>query len=172
MKEAVSRLAVSSMIAVLGVVALMTVCDPLDFRPSVVAWLIYVVSAGVVLNTSRGERPLRLLGLAVLPGCVPGIAVVFLLYFAQMAGGPAAPPPCLVSLPLGWPGAVWFLGALSVLSTVSIFLFSFARTPITGLVRLISHDKTPGKIATVEKTVRALLSLAGAVSLLFAAIFG
>lgn len=148
------RLAVSSIIAVLGFIALNRVCGIL---PDVIVWwLFYCVGSGVVLNSEAGSPPRTLALLSVLPAFVP----VLMLGFFVLAGEWV----CL-SMP-----SPWIAVLLPVVSWFSIFVFSFARTPLNQVLQILIHPDTEQKakraitvaqlvIAGIATIALALISL-------------
>lgn len=128
------RLALSSIVAVLGFVALNQACG--EVPGVVVWWLIYCIGSGAVLNSEAGESPKTLAVLSLLPASVP---VMMLGFFVI-----AEKPVCL-SMP-----SKWIPYMLPVVSWFAIFIFSFSRTPLRSFVE---HLIAPG---AEEKAKRAI----------------
>ena len=153
-QEILGRLAISSIVAVLGFIALNQACGVM---PSVaIWWLLYCIGSGTVLNSETREPPKVLALLSVLPAFVP----VLMLGFFVLAENPV----CL-SLP-----SPWILLMLPVVSWFAIFVLSFSRAPLLQLVEILVRPDTEQKakraismiqllIAGVTGSVLALLTL-------------
>jgi hypothetical protein len=135
------RLAISSIIGVLGFVALNQSCGVM---PNVaIWWLLYCIGCGTVLNSEAGEAPKALAVLSILPAAVP---VLMLGFFV------VAKKPVCVSLPSPWiplilPPASWF----------AIFVFSFARTPLSGFVETIGRAETEAKAKRAVSVIQLII---------------
>lgn len=123
------RLAVSSIVAVLGFIALNRACGVL---PDVIVWwLFYCVGSGVVLNSEAGSPPRNLALLSILPALVPVLMLGFFVLAERHV--------CL-SMP-----SPWIAVLLPIVSWFSIFVFSFARTPLNQLLQILIHPDTEQK---------------------------
>src|SRR5262245_43157622 len=112
--DSLGRLALSSIFAVLGFIALIRRCGV--FPTLIVWWLFYCIGCGVVLNTEKGEQISALAIMALLPAAIPIAMAGFFVAVDR--------PLCL-----SMPGSATLL-LLPVASWFSIFVFSFARGPL------------------------------------------
>ena len=144
------RLGISSIVAVLGFVALNQACGKL---PDVVIWwFIYCIGSGIALNTGRGEHIKDLAKLATIPALTP-IAMAGFFVLAQM--------PVCISVPSPW---VFLL--LPIASWIAILVFSFARSPLHDIVTWILH---PESEVIAKRVISALqVVIAGIVSIALA----
>lgn len=139
---ALGRLALASIVGVLGFIALNQSCGVM---PNVVIWwMIYCIGAGVVLNTETGEAPKTLAVLSIFPALVPALMAGFFVL--------AEKPVCL-SLPSKW---IPFM--LPVVSWLAIFIFSFARTPLRGLIELLVRPDTEQKASRAISVAQILIT--------------
>lgn len=143
------RLAVSSIIAVLGFVALNRACDLL---PDVIVWwLFYCVGCGVVLNSEAGDRPRTLALLSILPALVPVLMLGFFVLSERH-----------LCLSLSSP---WIAILLPIVSWFSIFVFSFAREPLRGVLELFIDPDAEKKVTRAITVVQILITGIVAVAL-------
>jgi len=148
-KEQLGRLAISSIIAVLGFVALLNSCGLI---PGVVIWwLIYAIGCGVVLNTEEGEAPRILALLSLLPALIP----IAMAIFFKIAGR---------DLCLSLPG-ISVLFMLPITSWFSIFIFSFARSPLAAFVKWIIEGSSEEKVKKVVTVIQLIISGVAAIAL-------
>lgn len=139
---ALGRLALASIVGVLGFIALNQSCGVM---PNVVIWwMIYCIGAGVVLNTETGEAAKTLAVLSIFPALVPALMAGFFVL--------AEKPVCL-SLPSKW---IPFM--LPVVSWLAIFIFSFARTPLRGLIELLVRPDTEQKASRAISVAQILIT--------------
>lgn len=142
MQAILGRLAVSSIVAVLGFVALNQACGVM---PNVIIWwLLYCIGSGTVLNSETGEPPKVLALLSALPAIVP---VLMLGFFVL-----AEKPVCL-SLP-----SPWIPLMLPVVSWLAIFILSFSRTPLRGFVEILVRPDTEQKAKRVISMLQLLIA--------------
>lgn len=124
------RLAISSIVAVLGFIALNRTCGLL---PDVIVWwLFYCVGCGVVLNTEAGDQPRTLAVLSILPAIIPVLMLGFFVLVEKYV--------CL-SFPSPWVAVL-----LPIVSWFSIFVFSFARAPLRNVVDISLRPNTEEKV--------------------------
>jgi len=147
--EEMGRLAVSSIVAVMGFIVLNKACGLI---PDVIIWwLLYAIGSGVVLNTEQGERPATLMKLSILPAIVP----VLMLVFFTIVG---------IDLCLSLPSP-WIILMLPIVSWVSIFIFSFARAPISQFVSWVVTGGSVNKINKVITAIQIIISGVAAIAL-------
>ena len=143
------RLAVSSLIAILGFIALNRACGVL---PDVIVWwLFYCVGCGVVLNSEAGDEPRTLAILAVLPALIPVLMLGFFVLADRYV--------CL-SLP-----SPWIALFLPIASWFSIFIFTFARAPLGGAVKLLIRPDTEKKVKRVITVAQLIIGGVAAIAL-------
>ena len=149
--ENLGRLAVSSIVSVLGFVALNQACG---LMPNVVVWwLIYCVGSGVVLNSDSGAPPKELALLAILPAVVPAMMAGFFV---------AAERPICLSLPNPWIPLM-----LPFFSWFAIFIFSFSRTPLTRFVAVLIRPDTEVNAKRALSALQFMIAGIAAVALAF-----
>ncbi|HEX2855755.1 MAG TPA: hypothetical protein VHO24_21140 [Opitutaceae bacterium] len=146
------RLALSTIVAILGFIALNQACNLL---PDVLIWwLIYTIGSGVVLNADDTIQPGTLALLAVWPAFVPVIVLGFFLLAGMNL--------CL-SLPTPWIGML-----LPPVSWFAIFIFSFARKPLRAMFESAGDKKTEEQIkraiSVVQIVIGGIIAIALALS--------
>lgn len=141
-QAALGRLALSSIVAVLGFVALNQACGVM---PNVIVWwLVYCIGSGTVLNSEAGEPPKALALFSLLPAIVPILMLGFFVI--------AEKPVCL-SLP-----SPWIPLMLPVASWLAIFIFSFSRTPLRGFVDVLIRPDTEQKAKRAISVLQVLIA--------------
>lgn len=143
------RLAVSSIIAVLGFVALNQACG---LMPNVVVWwLIYCIGSGIVLNSESNEPHKALALLSILPAMVPAVMAGFFVIAERSV--------CL-SLPNPWIPVM-----LPFFSWFAIFIFSFSRTPLSRFVDVLIRPDTEAKTKRAISVLQLLIAGVTAIAL-------
>lgn len=152
--ESLGRLAVSSIIAALGFIALIQSCG---LVPNVIVWwLIYCIGSGVALN-SESNTPIKELALlSALPAIVPAMMAVFFV---------AAGIPICISLP-----SPWIPLMLPLFSWFGIFIFSFARTPLTHFVAALIRPETETNIKKTLSAIQLIIAGIAAIALALASL--
>lgn len=147
--ENLGRLAVSSIIAILGFIALNRACGLL---PDVIVWwLFYCVGCGVVLNSEAGAQPRTLAILSILPALIPILMLGFFVLAERYV--------CL-SLP-----SPWIALLLPIASWFSIFVFTFARAPLSGILQILIRPDTEEKAKRAITVAQLIIGGVAAIAL-------
>lgn len=167
--EELGRLGVACIIAVLGalVEGQLELCPELQeaagepmSRIAIFWWLLMIVGCGVILDATQGTSRPRLVVAAIF------VASVFLGVAVYMAALDRSEQFCFSGLSKSHPAMVPLMIALWFVTAIGVFLLSFSRPLLKKLLKAVSDDRTPKRIATMEKTIRAAISALAVLALL------
>lgn len=157
MSNILTRVALSSIIAVIGGVALMNV----SVNPGAIVawWLLYVVAAGVALAPRPSERILQMVAMAAFPALVPILDALVI----QIVTGNAVP----IS---GAKLSVKLALVVFIVNWIGIWLFSYAHQVVLAAIEKARDKSTVTKLKNIEKTVRAAALCISSIALAIAAL--
>ena len=156
MNNILARVALSSIIAVIGGVALINVSS----SPSLIIgwWLVYAVSTGVALAPRSDEAVLRTVAMAAFPAIVPILDAAVI----QVITGHSVP----IS---GAQLSVKIAAVIFVVDWIGVWLFSYAHQLIMKAIESAQDKDTVNKLKNIEKAVRAAALCVGSIALAIAA---
>jgi hypothetical protein len=150
------RLAVSTIVAIVGTVALINACGKM---PQVIVWwLLFTIGCGVMLNSEEGTPAKELALTALLPTLTPLLVGLFMFAIDINSS------PC-ISFP--WGRSPFAVPLLFMFTWIAIFLFSYARQPLLEFSEWLATKRAGGNIDRIFWASRAILvGVAGLVLLI------
>lgn len=157
MDNLMARVALSTIIAVVGGVALMNVSN----HPTAIIawWLLYAIAAGVALAPSPDEKVWLVIAMAAFPAFVPILDAVVMHEVTRQT--------VLIS---GASLTVRLAAVVFMINWVGVWLFSYAHHLLLVAIGKAGEETTVLRIKNIEKTVRALALCVAGIALAIAAL--
>jgi hypothetical protein len=160
--EEIGRIGIACLIAALGalVEAQLELCSEGLIRRAIFWWLVMVVGCGVILDATNGMPKRRLLLASVI------VSSSFIATAAFMSVVDQSGRFCFSAVNEQHPAFFALAGFVWIITIISIYLLSFSRPLLEKILAHASREKTAEQIGFIERTIRAVVGLIAAVTLL------